>query len=60
MVHADKASAQLDEAGKVARNDYFTNANTNWEVGLKGSLVKLNADIISPSSLSKCSERFSC
>lgn len=60
MVHADKTSAQLDEARKVARNDYFTNANTNWEVRLKGNLVKLNAAIIGPYSLGKYSECFSC
>jgi hypothetical protein len=51
MLHADKPSAQLDKVGKSARDDYFMNAKTCWEVGLKGNLVKLNAEIIGPYSL---------
>jgi hypothetical protein len=60
MVHADKTSAQLDEAGKIARDDYFANAKTGWEVGVKENLVKLNAEIVGPYSLGTYSERFGC
>jgi len=51
MLHADETSAQLDKGGKSARDDYFTNAKTCWEVGLKENLVKLNAEIVGPYSL---------
>jgi hypothetical protein len=54
MICADKTSAQLNQAGKLARDDYFTNARTCWEVELKESLVKLNSQIIGPYSLGKC------
>jgi hypothetical protein len=58
MVHAEKTNAQLDEAGRLARDDYFTNAKTIWEVVLKEKLVKLNAEIVGPYSLGKYSEHW--
>ena len=53
MIHANKTSAQLDQASRLEREDYFANARTCWEVELKESLVKLNSQIISPYSLGK-------
>lgn len=51
MIHADKTSAQLEAAEKKARDDYFKNAKTVWEVELKDNLLKLNTEIVGPYSL---------
>ena len=53
MLRAGKTSAQLDEAGKLAREEYFRNAKAIWEVGLKENLVRLNAEVLGPYSLGK-------
>jgi hypothetical protein len=53
MIHADKTSAQLDQASRLERDDYFATARICWEVELKESLVKFNSQIIGPYSLGK-------
>lgn len=51
MKEADKTSAELNETARAARNDYFANAKSYWEVALKENLVKLNGELIGPYAL---------
>jgi len=51
MLQADKTGAQLNETEKLARDGYFKNAKTVWEVELQDNLLKLNAEIVGPYSL---------
>lgn len=51
FVNADKSQAQLDAAGKKAREEYFLNAKAAWEISLRDVLIKLNNEIIGPYAL---------
>lgn len=53
MSKAEVPTAQLDEAAKTAREEYFAAAKTCWETDLKENLTKLNKEIIGPYSLGK-------
>ncbi|KAI0052869.1 hypothetical protein FA95DRAFT_1482636 [Auriscalpium vulgare] len=48
---ASKAEAELDAAGKAARDEYFANTKAAWEVGLSVVLTKLSQQLVGPFAL---------
>ncbi|KAI0068221.1 hypothetical protein BV25DRAFT_539045 [Artomyces pyxidatus] len=47
----DKADAELSEAGKKARQEYYENTKAAWEVGLSLVLTKLSKELVGPFAL---------
>ncbi|THH19728.1 hypothetical protein EW146_g1481 [Bondarzewia mesenterica] len=51
MSDAGKADAELSDAGKKYRQDYFDNTKAAWEVGLALVLTKLTKELVGPYAL---------